>query len=183
MRRRFAFVVLACLLAAPVAALAQPPDAPKASPWDALRFLEGTWTGESEGEPGKGTVERTFAFTLGDRFLEVRNASLYAPQERNPKGERHEDRGLVSFDRARRRFVLRQFHVEGFVNQYVADSLGSAPDSIVFTSEAIENIPPGFRARETWRFVSPTELHEHFELAEPGKGFETYSRARLVRRR
>jgi len=181
--RRFLAVFL-LTLCPPLSSHAQaPPAAAKPSPWDALRFLEGTWAGESAGEPGSGTVERTFAFTLGGRFLEIRNASVYAPQERNPKGERHEDRGLLSYDRGRRRFVLRQFHVEGFVNQYVADSLATGADSLVFRSESIENIPPGFRARETWRFVSPTEFEEHFEMAEPGRDFATYSRAKLTKRR
>jgi hypothetical protein len=54
-------------------------------------------------------------------------------------------------DARRHRAILRQFHVEGFVNQYVAD-LDSQLDKLVFTSEAIENIPPGWRARETYVF-------------------------------
>jgi hypothetical protein len=44
--------------------------------------------------------------------------------------------------------VFRQFHVEGFVNQYALDTSSTA-DRLVFLSEAIENIPAGFRARET----------------------------------
>lgn len=51
----------------------------------------------------------------------------------------------------------------------------------MFTSEAIENITPGWRARETYRFVGPDELVEVFELAEPGKDFTTYSETRLER--
>jgi hypothetical protein len=50
---------------------------------------------------------------LGSRFIQVRNRSTYPPQEKNPKGETHEDIGLFSFDSARKRIVLRQFHVEG----------------------------------------------------------------------
>jgi hypothetical protein len=48
--------------------------------------------------------------------------------------------------------VLRQFHVEGFVNQYVLEP-GSTPERLVFTTEAIENIPAGWRARETIRVL------------------------------
>ena len=59
----------------------------------------------------------------------------------------HEDVGFFSFDTARRLMVLRQFHVEGFVNQYVADP-APPPGRIVFTTEAIENIPAGFRAQK-----------------------------------
>jgi hypothetical protein len=39
---------------------------------------------------------------------------------------------------------------------------------------AIENIPPGWRARETYRFSGPDEFIELFELAEPGKEFTPY---------
>jgi hypothetical protein len=34
----------------------------------------------------------------------------------NKTGEIHEDMGMIGYDRARERFVFRQFHVEGFVN-------------------------------------------------------------------
>ncbi|MBK5256609.1 MAG: hypothetical protein JJE39_11295 [Vicinamibacteria bacterium] len=80
------------------------------------------------------------------------------------------------------RFVLRQFHIEGFVNQYVAEpTLDSS--TLRFVSESIENIPAGFRARETYRIVSPDEFVETFEMTEPGKDFEVYSEARLKRKK
>ena len=51
----------------------------------------------------------------------------------------------------------------------------------VFTTESIENIPAGRRARETDIVHGPEEFEEVFELAEAGKPFELYSRARLKR--
>lgn len=65
---------------------------------------------------------------------------------------------------------------EGFVNQYVQDE-GSTPARVVFTSEAIENIAAGCRARETYVVHGPDDIEELFELAPPGKPFDTYSRA------
>lgn len=56
-----------------------------------------------------------------------------------------------------------------------------APGTLVFVTEAIENIPPGFRARETYLLRGADELEEVFELAEPGKEFEVYSRTKLKR--
>ena len=47
--------------------------------------------------------------------------------------------------------------------------------------EAIENIGPGWRARETYRIFSSDELEEVFDLAAPGKGFELYSKSHLRR--
>ena len=175
-------VGLAALALVPASTDAQAP-ARKPSPWEPMRFFVGSWTGVGDGQPGASAVEREYAFALNDRFLEVRNMSTYLPQQRNATGEVHEDRGFISWDRARRRFVFRQFHVEGFVNQYVADSVAASPDSIVFRSEAIENIPPGYRARETYRILGPDEFVERFEMAEPNAEFAVYSEARFKRKK
>lgn len=167
-------------LAVLAATLAQSPTG-NADVWGPVRFLLGSWEGTSSGQPGNGTVTREYRLVLGDRFIEVRNRSTYPPQEKNPKGEVHEDVGYISYDRTRKAFVLRQFHIEGFVNTYVATPSGR--NELVFTSEAIENIPAGFRARETYRILSDDEWLEVFELAEPSKEFATYSETRLKKRR
>jgi hypothetical protein len=48
-------------------------------------------------------------------------------------------------------------------------------------SEATENVPVGWRARETYAFSGVDVLVETFELAESGKDFAPYSRNRLRR--
>lgn len=171
--------ILAALLLFP-AASAVPQQAAPTEPLGPIAALIGKWTGTSEGQPGTGTVERHYERALGSRFIRVRNRSTYPPQEKNPKGEQHEDEGVFSFDRARQRIVLRQFHVEGFVNTYAQD-LDAAAGTIVFTTEGIENIPAGYRARETYLLRGPDEVEEVFELAEPGQAFAVYSRAKLKR--
>jgi hypothetical protein len=161
-----------------------PTHAQSASPPDRLApvaRLLGRWTGTSEGQPGKGQVERHYERVLGSRFIQVRNRSIYPSQDKNPKGETHEDVGFFSFDSGRKQVVFRQFHIEGFVNQYVMEP--SSGDRLVFTSEAIENIPAGFRARETYVFSGADRVEEIFEIAEPGKDFAVYSRSRLTRAR
>jgi hypothetical protein len=60
---------------------------------------------------------------------------------------------------------------------------GTAERTYQFVSEAIENIPAGYRARETDTIVSRDEFTERFEIAEPGKNFELYSEAHLKRSR
>ncbi len=151
-----------------------------ADPFAPVGFLIGKWDGTSEGQPGKGTLRREYVRALNGRFIRVHNRSEYPVQEKNPKGEVHEDEGYLSFDRARKKLVLRQFHVEGFVNQYVQDDDTSAT-RISFTTESIENIPAGWRARETYVVHGPDAFEEIFELAESGKPFEVYSRAQLRR--
>src|SRR5688572_14979881 len=111
-------------------------DAPKPDPWAPVRFLVGSWAGTTEGEPGRGTVARTYEFVLGNRFIHERNTSIYPPQEKNEKGEVHEHWSFLSYDRIRKALVLRQFHIEGFVNQYVRNEAASSPTQIVFESEA-----------------------------------------------
>ena len=93
------------------------------SVWIPLRSLIGVWTGDSEGQPGKGKYERSYQFALNKKFIEVRNKSTYPPTKNNPNGEVHEDRGFISYDRGRKTFVLRQFHMEGFVNQFKIESI------------------------------------------------------------
>lgn len=168
-------LMLALLPAAAAAQQTAPPE-----PLGSIAALVGKWAGTSEGQPGNGTVEREYEYALGSRFIRVRNRSTYPPQEKNPKGETHEDEGVFSFDRARKRLVLRQFHVEGFVNTYLQD-LDARPGTLQFTTEGIENIPAGYRGRETYLLVGPDEIEETFELAEPGQPFAVYSRTRLKR--
>jgi hypothetical protein len=151
-----------------------------ADPFERVAALIGSWEGTVEGQPGKGTVRRQYTRALKDRFIRITNRSEYPPQDKNRKGELHEDEGFLSFDRGRKALVLRQFHVEGFVNQFREDP-ASTPERLIFTSEAIENIPAGFRARETYVLQGRDSFEEIFELAEPGKDFETYSRSRFVR--
>jgi len=90
---------------------------------------------------------------------------------------------MISFDKARKKFVLRQFHIEGFVNQFVMTSASTDGKTIVFTSESLENIPAGFRARETYKILGPDEFTEIFEIAEPGKDFEVYSDGHFRRKK
>ena len=151
--------------------------------WLTLKPFVGKWKGEGGGEPGKGKYERSYQFILNKRFIEIRNKSTYEPTTQHPNGEVHEDIGYFSYDNGRKTFVLRQFHVEGFVNQFRIDSISPDKKTIVFISESIENIPPGYRAKETYRIISDNEIEETFEIAEPNKDFIVYSKVKLVRQK
>ena len=177
-RWRVATVAMCCVLGA--SSLAGASQSTPASRLSAVQPLVGKWQGTSEGQPGTGTLTREYRAVLGDRFIEESNRSVYPPQEKNPKGEIHEHRSFFSFDNARKTVVFRQFHQEGFVNQYVLEPTAKQ-GVLVFVSEALENIPQGYRARETYTFINANEFEETFEIAEPGKDFEVYSRARLKR--
>jgi len=47
---------------------------------------------------------------------------------------------------------------------------------------SIENIPAGYRARETYKIIGPDEFVEVFEIAEPGKDSELYSEGHYTRK-
>jgi hypothetical protein len=171
----FFFVFTAALGSAETSSNGAPGPA-DADPWSQVRFLEGEWTGVAEGEPGVGTVHRSYQFILGQRYLHERNVSAYAPKQPGKPGELHEHWSFISYDKERKSLVLRQFHQEGFVNQYVQAAELSAPGRLVFVSEAFENLDGRWRARETYEVASADELTEIFELAEPGEEFRVYSR-------
>ena len=94
----------------------------------------------------------------------------------NTGGEVHEHWSFISFDKKRKCLVLRQFHQEGFVNQFMLDAGQSAPRRLVFVSEGFENLDSKWRARETYEMSSSDAFTETFELAEPGKEFQIYSK-------
>ena len=149
--------------------------------WKPMKFFVGNWHGSGEGEPGKGNYERTYQFTLGKNFIEIRNKSTYQPTSQNPKGEIHEDIGYMSYDKTRRVFVLRQFHIEGFVNQYRLQSISPDGKTIIFISETIENIGLGWRAKETYEIKTEDEFIETFALAPSNDDFSLYTKTTFKR--
>ncbi len=173
-------LVLILLTALPSVAQTQPQS--KQPDWTPLQFLVGHWKGDAHGQPGTGKVERSYEFGVGGTFLIGNNRSVYPPQKANPKGETHVDHSVISYDKARKKYVMRQFHVEGFVNQYVLEEISQDGKKLVWVTEAIENIPPGWRARETYLIKGPNEFTEEFDLAEPGHDFEPYTQSEFTRR-
>ncbi len=144
-------------------------------PWSNLRTLEGKWEGPTTGKPGKGITSRNYRFEMNGRFLSERNKVVW------DKAEIHDDLSLLSYDARQKKIVWRQFHSEGFVHEYTLDSVSADGKSLEFFSVRIENVPPGFRAKESYRILSADELESTFWLAEPGKDFVVYTESRLKR--
>lgn len=179
---RFKFIII--LLFLPVLLLAQSADknSEEKDVWKPLRYFVGDWTGTISGMPGDGVGERTYRFVMDGMYLEFENVGIFEPQEKNPNGERHEDKGLISYDKARKIFVMREFNSEGYYNQYLIDSISEDNMTMVFVTEAIENGPPGMRARYLIQIESEEEFTEIFELAFPGKDFGACMTNRWVRK-
>ena len=153
----------------------------KDSLWLPLSGLIGDWKGSGEGVDGAGTYERSYKFTLNKNYIEIKNKTTYPANEKTKTGYLHEDIGYISYDKMRKTFIFRQFHIEGFINQYRLESISSDKKTLTFVSESIENIPTGWRAKEVL-MISNNELTEVFYLAEPGKEYEQYTKANLVRK-
>jgi hypothetical protein len=149
--------------------------------WASFRPLVGGWIGTGVTGSIKSQVEAEYRFLLDGKYLEVRHKAVFPPQEGNPEGEIHEDIGIMSYDRFRGKFVFRQFHVEGFVNQYTLDSLSTDGKIFVFNSEIIENAPPGTRATLELMITGDNELTTKFNVAFPGKEFQCFSKNHLER--
>lgn len=159
----------------------QAEEGKKQDVWEPFRFFVGTWKGTVDGKYGKAEIEQEFQFVLGGEFLQVRNNTVFEPTEKNPEGELHQDWGFFSYDHNREKFVFRQFHLEGFVNQYVLDSLSADGKTLTFTTESIENIAVGWRARLTYNILNPDQFNQIFELAPPDKDFEVCTQGHLQR--
>lgn len=144
--------------------------------WAPFEILAGKWEGTGGVGSIKSRIEAEYRFVLDGKYMEVRHRAVFPPQKDKPEGEVHEDFGIISFDRYREKFVFRQFHAEGFVNQYTLDSLSVDGDIFVFSTELIENAPPGTRAEFKLMIAGENELITTFNVAFPGKEFQCYSK-------
>lgn len=131
---------------------------------DGLSILEplvGSWTGTSSGVFGTARLERKGEYVLDGKFIRVATRSV-------SENEVHEDIGFFSYDIERATIVFREFHNEGYVNQYVL--VDAADDALTFESERIESpFDPTLRARTVIRLTDPPT--ETLELATKGGPF------------
>ena len=171
------------LLAVVLASLAATASAaqPQVDGLAELRWLVGEWRGTGQGDPGTSGSERHIDSFLEGKYLRAKGRSVYPRQEKNPKGEIHEELDMWSYDRARSAIVLRQFDTLGFVCTYVQDKAASATDRWVFNAESLENVPKGWKARYTITRKADDEYHEVLELDPDGKGFQPYVTNRFLK--
>jgi len=185
MKNKFSSALVAALwcglgLCGPAHAAEAKPD-----PLAALARFIGEWTGVSTGEPGDGEVTRSYRYVMNKRYVQESNLSRYPAQPKNKSGEVHEHLSMFSHDKARKLIVLRQFHIEGFVNTFRQAPPAEGVEgkaTLVFDSEAFENLSSSWQARESYEFLSDDEFIEVFELAPPGKPFAVYSRSHFKRK-
>ena len=137
-----------------------------------LEFLIGEWSGRGSGFGNESsTINSFFKPDMIGKYIEFKNESWFEPTSNNPEGEHHIDRGFISLDKERDLFVIRQFHIEGYVIQYIlVDSL-SNDTVLVFESESIENFVPGGEARWTITTISENQIETIFDVAFPNSDY------------
>lgn len=151
-------------------------------PWEPFQYFIGKWRGVGEGKSGQSTLDREYYFKFNKKFIYNTNRAVFKPTEKNKKGEIHEDFGVISFDRIRKKFIFRQFHVEGFINHYTAE-ISADRKTYAFVSESLENMPPGWKTRIVIKIEDKDKFSERFELASPGKEFGCLITNRLSRKK
>jgi hypothetical protein len=123
-RRAARTAAIALVIASAPMLSAQAPSTPSLALLDGLI---GTWHGTSEGQPGRGHVEREYAHILRSRFVQGQNRSVYPPQDKNPKGEEHLDTAVFSFDRQRKQIRDAPVPRRG-LRRPLRDAVGNADD-------------------------------------------------------
>ncbi|MGD9930102.1 MAG: hypothetical protein AB7U05_08785 [Mangrovibacterium sp.] len=152
------------------------------SPFQNLEFLLGNWQGTGSGfGNSQSKITTSFQSVMNEQFIEVINDSKFEPTASKPEGEHHIDRGMISFDKARNLIVFRQFHIEGFINQYVLIDSLSTDNFLVFQTEHIENFVPGGSAKWTIEKTGDHEIETKFYLAFPGQDAACYGTNKLTR--
>ena len=153
-------------------------------PFDRLDFLIGEWIGTGSGFGNeKSQIESEFNYIMEGKYIEILNDSKFNPTKTKPDGEHHIDKGLISFDENRKLIVYRQFHIEGYINQYVLNDSLSNDTVLVFETETIESFVPGGKARWTIKKIANEQIETIFDVSLPGKEYACYGTNVLRRKK
>jgi len=113
---------------------------------------------------------------MGGNYIEINNESRFDPSESNPEGEHHIDQNFISFDKDRNTIVFRQFHSEGYVNQYILNDSLSNDSIVIFDTEIIENLAEGGKARWTIKKISTTQIETIFDVSFSNDEYSCFGR-------
>lgn len=142
----------------------------------------GEWHGEGSGFGNNNSrIESSFTYVMDSMYIKVINESWFEPTEKNPEGEHHVDWGIISYDKSRDKIVFRQFHIEGFVNQYILNETSSSEGNLLFESESIENLPNG-KARWNIFIKNENAFESIFDVAFDGENYTCFGINKLNRK-
>jgi len=165
-------VALPLFAQAPAPPSPKAPPAPAADPWEALKFLVGTWEGSGSGKPGEAlSGSCTFAFDLGGQiFVRTNRTKLaLAAQEKPPAV--HEDRLILYREGGAPGLRAIYFDNEGHTIHYRVTVPG--PGQVLLESP---EDAPGPRFRLIHALLPDGSLSTEFAMAPPGGAFQTYAK-------
>ena len=145
--------------------------------WDKWQFLIGEWVGEGHGQPGEGNG--TFSFTPDlDGNILVRKSHTEYPAANNRPAFHHDDLLIVSKNNSGVPSKAIYFDNENHTINY---NITYAGNSIVFTSDAIQNVP---RFRLTYQELDDKKVNIRFEMSSPQNPdlFKMYLEGKSIRR-
>ena len=137
-----------------------------------LTFLIGDWIGEGGGGPGEGSGSCSFHYDVQRRVVVRKNHAEY-PAKGDRAAYSHDDLMIVYEESGVLRAIY--FDSENHVIRYAVEGSG---DEVRFLSEPAANQP---RYRLTYRKTSSEATTLQFDIAPPGKDFQSYIVAKLRR--
>lgn len=150
--------------------------------YEKFDFLIGEWKGQGVGFGNeKSKIQSEFKLIMDGKYIMVKNDSKFEPTESKPEGEHHADWGIISFDNKRKKIVFRQFHIEGYVNQYVLNDSLSDDSTLIFETEMIENFVEGGKARWTIKKIEENKIESIFDVSFPGKEYACFGTNVMVK--
>lgn len=153
------------------------------NPFDKFNNLIGKWEGTGSGfGSSKSIIQSEFNWIMNNTFIEVKNRSEFEPTTQKPEGEIHVDYGIISYDKKRKVIVSRQYHGEGFYNEYLLNDSLSTSTSLIFETVKIENFVPGGKARFTINIKNSSEIETLFDVGFPGKKMACFGQNQLTKK-
>lgn len=145
-------------------------------------YFTGNWSSVQEACVGIGKADRNYQMVVDGNYLHINNTAYFQPDSTHKTGNDHHDWGIFSYDKIRKRIVLREFNSEGFVIHYLLDGISNDARTYTFLSESIENLPEGWRAKTTITIINNNGFNELFEIAKPDGEFKTYVKSRWIKK-
>jgi hypothetical protein len=143
-----------------------------ADPWNACRFLLGTWTAtQGSGQPGEAVSgETTFSLDLGDKIIVRKNRADYAPKPGETAGFSHQDLLLIYL--AMGETQLKAFYIDNEGHEIRYRVSFPKPNAAAFESEGSPQSP---RYRLEYSLGADGTLTISFLIAPPGGEFKIYT--------
>lgn len=153
------------------------------NPFAKVEFVIGNWSGSGAGF-GNSTskIESSFQYIMDGKYIQFINESHFAPTDKNPKGEHHIDVGFISYDKSRKKIIIRQFNNEGYINQYLLNDSISNDSLLVFETEEIENFVPNGKAQWTIKKLPNNQVETIFDVSF-GKEFTCLGTNKLTKKK